>query len=290
VTTVMLRNIPSRYNQPTLLQEVYAAGFEGLVDFFYLPIDFQKKTNAGYAFLNFTAVEHVTAFRRRFDGERLGGGKLLAVVPAAIQGYAANRDHLAHSAVLNHHRPEHGPLFLREEPPRKPRPPRCYAYSLGPEPAEPEPRPYLLAPPEGALSALDLVVQRADAYAWACLGPGGTEVDAEAFAALDGLAHGASWHDGKPGEWEYPASDLPTLRESRDLGERFGSLTLDEPPSLWSTPAKGPAPDLWDEKPRGFETPSTCATSSPPRDDLSPPFQLPWLLPPLETLLAQPES
>jgi hypothetical protein len=40
--------------------------------------------------------------------------KFLQVVPAALQGYDANFAHMQHSAVLNHHRSEHGPLFMRE--------------------------------------------------------------------------------------------------------------------------------------------------------------------------------
>lgn len=114
-TTVMLRNIPGRYSQQSLLAEVQAAGYQP--DFFYLPMDFQRDANSGYCFLNL-APEAVTRFRRRFDGQRLAhrSGKLLQVVPAATQGYEANYDKFAHSAVLNHHKTEHQPLFLRGDP------------------------------------------------------------------------------------------------------------------------------------------------------------------------------
>jgi len=109
----MLRNIPSRYSQQSLLAEIRAAGFDP--DFFYLPMDFQRDANSGYAFLNLDP-EVVQRFRRRYDGQRLAhrSGKLLQVVPAVTQGYEANYEKFAHSAVLNHHKPEHAPIFMRD--------------------------------------------------------------------------------------------------------------------------------------------------------------------------------
>lgn len=41
-TTIMIRNIPNRYNQESLLQ-VIDVKFKGLYDFFYLPMDFKVK-------------------------------------------------------------------------------------------------------------------------------------------------------------------------------------------------------------------------------------------------------
>jgi len=305
VTTVMLRNIPSRYTQPTLLEEVYAHGFEGKIDFFYLPMDFTKRTNAGYAFLNFVDEETVQEFRKRFDNERLSGGKLLLVVPAAIQGYTANRDHLAHSAVLNHHKPEHGPLFLREGDGRESRRanqrmPRAFAYSLG--------EPYLLPEEPASSRALDEVMQRADAYIVACTTHACDPLGDKVWGPLETV-----------GEWSYPSQSDPTLRESRaDMDERFLSLGInlddgeEQACAQWDfarTPERpawreaqdcSPASDLdtratphmhaLDQVPdfarrgcakeRGSATPSTCASGfSPQKEDLTP-FNLPWLLPP----------
>lgn len=43
-TTLMLRNIPNKYTQDMILQEVCAAGLNGKYDFFYLPIDYKVNT------------------------------------------------------------------------------------------------------------------------------------------------------------------------------------------------------------------------------------------------------
>ncbi|CAE7309152.1 ML4 [Symbiodinium natans] len=53
MSTVMLRNIPCRYTQGSLMQEVDQMGFEGFYDFFYLPMDTRNKNSVGYAFINF---------------------------------------------------------------------------------------------------------------------------------------------------------------------------------------------------------------------------------------------
>ena len=45
-TTLMLRNIPNKYTQHMILQEVEAAGLDHKYDFFYLPIDFRVPITA----------------------------------------------------------------------------------------------------------------------------------------------------------------------------------------------------------------------------------------------------
>merc|ERR1719191_1533209 len=67
-TTLMLRNIPNDYNFYMLKELVDSFGFRGQYDFLYLPVDFRKGANIGYAFVN--AVNPATArqIREAFDG------------------------------------------------------------------------------------------------------------------------------------------------------------------------------------------------------------------------------
>lgn len=68
-TTLMLRNLPNNYTRVMLLELlVQTTGSAASFDFLYLPVDFAKDANYGYAFVNF--VEHETAewFRCHFQG------------------------------------------------------------------------------------------------------------------------------------------------------------------------------------------------------------------------------
>ena len=120
-TTVMIRNIPSSYTQRKLLEELDARGWKGTYDFFYLPFDFERGHNAGYCFMNFKDPSFAEACHGALNGEHLGEEiriklrKRLQVVPAVTQGYQENLEHFRHSAVLNHHGMEHGPIFLRPD-------------------------------------------------------------------------------------------------------------------------------------------------------------------------------
>eukprot|EP00928_Gymnodinium_smaydae_P064393 TRINITY_DN4772_c1_g1_i1.p1 TRINITY_DN4772_c1_g1~~TRINITY_DN4772_c1_g1_i1.p1 ORF type:complete len:349 (-),score=56.69 TRINITY_DN4772_c1_g1_i1:340-1326(-) len=92
-TTVMLRNIPNRYIAEELLAEIMEEGFEGQLDFFYLPIDFSTKRNRGYAFINFHTTAIMFKFVTLFDDRRLtryATKKVLRVTPATTQGLEAN--------------------------------------------------------------------------------------------------------------------------------------------------------------------------------------------------------
>lgn len=68
-TTVMVRNIPNKYTQSMLLQEIDAS-YRGAYDFFYLPIDFKNRCNVGYAFINFMDYRRIVPFFREFNGQR----------------------------------------------------------------------------------------------------------------------------------------------------------------------------------------------------------------------------
>ncbi|CAE8706930.1 unnamed protein product [Polarella glacialis] len=91
--TVMMRNIPNRYTQQMVLDEVRQAGFADTFDFFYLPLDAKTGCNRGYAFVNFTTAFHADGFKQLFGGYRMkrsNSQKVIAVVPAELQGWEAN--------------------------------------------------------------------------------------------------------------------------------------------------------------------------------------------------------
>jgi len=102
VTTVMIRNIPNRFSQRALVNELEHAGLHGCFDFLYIPLDLGTMSNVGYAFVNFTHP----AFAARcmeilpihpFSHRK--AGKNVSVSVAHIQGLEANLRHYEKSAV-----------------------------------------------------------------------------------------------------------------------------------------------------------------------------------------------
>jgi len=67
-TTVMLKNIPNNYTRDMFLRMLDEHGFVGLYDFVYLPCDFVRDANLGYAFVNVVHHGTVTALWTTFDG------------------------------------------------------------------------------------------------------------------------------------------------------------------------------------------------------------------------------
>jgi len=67
-TTLMLRNIPNDYTFPMLKELLDSFGFCGHYDFLYLPMDFRKGANIGYAFVNGVDPAAARRIREAFDG------------------------------------------------------------------------------------------------------------------------------------------------------------------------------------------------------------------------------
>ena len=60
-TTLMLRNIPNKYTLSNLVEELNPS-FWGKFDYINLPIDYDRKLNLGYAFINFVDPMHIILF------------------------------------------------------------------------------------------------------------------------------------------------------------------------------------------------------------------------------------
>lgn len=63
----MIRNIPNKYTDEDLLKEIEE--FQGKFDSLFLPWDYEKKGNKGYAFINFVHPLHFLLFHEKFDGK-----------------------------------------------------------------------------------------------------------------------------------------------------------------------------------------------------------------------------
>lgn len=114
VTTLMIRNIPNRYTQADLLDELTLLGFGGTIDFLYMPLDRGSKANVGYAFVNFLAVKAAFECREALHGykfTRHGKDKVAIVSAAHLQGFAANLDHYHTRAISTTRTSLHRPLI-----------------------------------------------------------------------------------------------------------------------------------------------------------------------------------
>mmetsp|Transcript_59123 Transcript_59123/g.111479 ORF Transcript_59123/g.111479 Transcript_59123/m.111479 type:complete len:616 (-) Transcript_59123:166-2013(-) len=115
-TTAMLRNIPNKYTQNTLLQEINEVGFEGTYNFFYLPMDVHNRSNVGYAFINFERPVDAERFRRSFSDhrfQRFHSRKIGIVCIAHVQGLDENLRHFENRAVTQARNDQYRPIVLK---------------------------------------------------------------------------------------------------------------------------------------------------------------------------------
>lgn len=118
-STAMMRNIPNRYTAEELLADILEKGFAmGSFDFFYLPMDFQTKRNRGFAFINFKDTAEAKRFAESFHGislERYRTHKVIAVAPAAVQGFEANVQQYARKDSQRVQNPWFKPMIFNED-------------------------------------------------------------------------------------------------------------------------------------------------------------------------------
>lgn len=117
-TTVMMRNIPNNYTRSMLLEMIDAEGFVGLYDFVYLPMDFGRRANLGYAFVNLVDAAAAAAFWSAFDGFShwaLPSAKVCQLGwSGPHQGLAAHIDRYRNSPVMHNLVPdEYKPMLFQ---------------------------------------------------------------------------------------------------------------------------------------------------------------------------------
>lgn len=102
-TTVMIKNIPNFVTQIDLLEKINK-NFKSSYNFFYLPIDFNKKSNAGYAFINFKTAKEIVKFYLELEGKTWDfantKNKLCYLSYARIQGFRAISEHFEKSQIM----------------------------------------------------------------------------------------------------------------------------------------------------------------------------------------------
>ena len=67
-TTIMIRNIPIKYTDEILNDTL--KDFHGKYDCLYMPYDYEKNGNKGYAFINFVNPLHILLFYEKFNGKK----------------------------------------------------------------------------------------------------------------------------------------------------------------------------------------------------------------------------
>ncbi len=104
LTTLMLRNIPSKFDQESLINALQERGFSACThfDFIYLPIDLRTRKNLGYAFINLKTCLIADEFAKRLSNVKLRAQseKLLQIGHAKLQGFKQNCDLFATSASV----------------------------------------------------------------------------------------------------------------------------------------------------------------------------------------------
>lgn len=68
-TTLMLRNIPNKYSIQNIIDEIIG-GFGGKYDYINMPVDYERKLNLGYAFINFVDPLHIILFYETYHNKK----------------------------------------------------------------------------------------------------------------------------------------------------------------------------------------------------------------------------
>jgi hypothetical protein len=129
--TVMIRNIPNKYNQAQMLSILEKSGFTGCFDFFYLPIDFRNRCNLGYCFVNFLDAPDAGRLYRKYHNQRweeFNSKKVCEVTYARVQGRDSLVQHFRASKFPSDDATELMPLVYNTDSGRAANPLPIHAY------------------------------------------------------------------------------------------------------------------------------------------------------------------
>jgi len=103
MTSLMIRNLPRSYTEEVLLAQLESAFGIACVDFLYMPWNFKRDCNIGYAFVNFVKDTDALEFFLNNSGRRWAledaTRPCCRIATAHVQGLAANVEHFAKMAV-----------------------------------------------------------------------------------------------------------------------------------------------------------------------------------------------
>ena len=114
--TLMIRNIPNKYTKELMIKTIDKK-FSGSYDFFYLPIDFKRHCNVGYAFINFIDLKVIGAFYEEFHCKKWGmfnSEKICEIAYARIQGKVAMEEHFKNSSLMKQPDQKYKPFICRD--------------------------------------------------------------------------------------------------------------------------------------------------------------------------------
>lgn len=103
-TTLMVRNLSADVSQPAFVQHFMEAGYGGLFDFVYMPMNFRASGNFGYAFVNFInheVAEHVLMQMQDGEHEEGSSPEKWSSVWSTCQGLSANVERYRNSPLMH---------------------------------------------------------------------------------------------------------------------------------------------------------------------------------------------
>jgi len=115
-TTIMVTGVPDFLTQGALLSmlEDLTISMRGTFDLFYCPWNPNEDCNLGYAIINFCTRVSAAEFERQWANQSLlpagHGAKRLKIMPASLQGRAANLRHFSGFELARHPDPRFRPL------------------------------------------------------------------------------------------------------------------------------------------------------------------------------------